>query len=149
MRQVPRRGKRVDGMSNSRPLRRLAVSRKAIAGRRKDRAAGRWPFGGPSLSTVRRWIRQGVAAGWIEAGDVKRTGKPGRPARLYRLTAAGRELAAGKPPLDEEIRALRVLRLLRRARGRALTEDQVVAAYQDAMAPAEAARRELTTQVTP
>ncbi len=127
-------------MSNSRAHRRaLAVSRKAIVKRRKDRAArGRWPFGGPSLSTMRRWMKQLEAAGLIRRCGVERTGKPGRPAQLYELTEAGKQRPQSELTVREQIIEERVLRLLRRARGKALTEDQVWAAYKAAMAPAEA-----------
>lgn len=137
-------------MSNSRRFRRhLAVSRKAIDKRRKvaaierrRKASGRWPFGGPSMSTVRRQLKQLEAEGLAERKGVERTGKPGRPAQLWGLTERAKERPVSDLSPEEVIHVLRVERLLRRARGKALTEDQIVAAYEEAMAPAEAARRE-------
>lgn len=127
-------------MSNSRPARRkLAATRKAITARRKARAAGRWPFGGPSLSTVRRWLNQLVAAGLAER-EVMRTGKPGRPPYGYRLTEKGIARPSGDRSPEESIVDLRVERILRRARGKPLTEDQIIAQYQAAMAPAQRER---------
>jgi DNA-binding PadR family transcriptional regulator len=74
-------------VSNSRPFRRrLAAIR---SGRTKTRA--RFPWGPPSLSTVRRQMRQLEADGDIERVGVDRTGKPGRPAIMYRLTEKGRQ----------------------------------------------------------
>ena len=74
-------------MSNSRPFRRrLAAIR---SGRVKTRA--RFPWGPPSLSTVRRHLRQLEAEGVVERAGVDRTGKPGRPATLYQLTEKGRQ----------------------------------------------------------
>jgi predicted ArsR family transcriptional regulator len=128
-------------VSNGRRFRRqLAVSRKATDKRRKARQAGRWPFGGPSLSSVRRWLKQAEAAGLIERCGVERTGKPGRPAQLWGLTEAGKNRPATGLSLDDEMHVMRVERLLRRARGKALTEDQIMADYRAAMAPADAAR---------
>ena len=131
-------------MSNSRPFRRrLAVSQQAIAKRRKDRAAGRWPFGGPSLSTVRRWLRQLYLAGHVER-TVHHTGKPGRPPYAYRLTEARRrELEADPRSLEDSITDERVVTILRRARGKALTEDEILARYKVAMDRRNAAAREL------
>jgi predicted ArsR family transcriptional regulator len=120
--------------------RRLAVSQKAIDRRRQDRKAGRWPFGGPSLSSVRRWMKQAEADGTIECCGVERTGKPGRPAKLYQLTEAGKQRTKGEGTYEEELHAIRVERVLKRAKGRRMTEDEIIAAYRDAMAPAEAAR---------
>lgn len=73
-------------MSNSRPFRRrLAAVR---SGRAKTRA--RFPWGPPSLSTVRKQMRQLEADGDVERAGVDRTGKPGRPAIMWQLTEKGR-----------------------------------------------------------
>lgn len=130
-------------MSNSRAMRRrLAVSRKAIDKRRRDRVAGRYPFGGPSLSSVRRWLNQLVAAGLAER-EVQRTGKPGRPPYAYRLTEAGMRSPTDERPAEDVIVDERLTTLLRRAKGKALTEDQIIARYKEAMARRDAAAREL------
>lgn len=131
-------------MSNSRPFRRrLAVTQKAIAKRRKARQAGRWPFGGPSLSTVRKWMRALYLAGHVER-TVQHTGKPGRPPYAYRLTEARRrELKDDPRSADDSILDERLLTILRRARGRPLTEDQIIARYKAAMDRRNAAVREL------
>ena len=72
-------------MSNSRPFRRrLAAVR---SGRTKTRA--RFPWGPPSLSTVRKQMRQLEAEGFVEQ-SVQHTGKPGRPPHVWRLTEKGR-----------------------------------------------------------
>ena len=120
-------------MSNLRPFRRrLKVTQKAIAKRRKDKAAGRWPFGGPSLSTVRKWMRALYLAGHVER-TVQHTGKPGRPPYVYRLTELGkRDLERGRS-VEDEILDERLITILRRARGKPLTEDQIVARYKAAM----------------
>lgn len=74
-------------MGNARSFRRgLAASKQA----RKSRP--RFPYGGPSLSSVRRWMRQLEAAGDVEQ-TVQQTGKPGRPAHLWHLTAQGKRSA--------------------------------------------------------
>lgn len=74
-------------MSNSRSFRRhLAAVR---SGRVKTRA--RFPWGPPSLSTVRRHMRQLEAEGVVECAGVERTGKPGRPATQWQITEKGRE----------------------------------------------------------
>lgn len=128
-------------MSNSRPFRRrLAVTQKAITKRRKDRAAGRWPFGGPSLSTVRKWTRQLWLAGLVER-TVEHTGKPGRPPYVYRWigpTPDGDGRTIGEHIVDE-----RLVTILRRAKGRPLTEDQIIARYKEAMDRRNKAAREL------
>ncbi len=123
-------------MSNSRRLRRnLAANRKAIDKRRKARAAGRWPFGGPSLSTVRRWLRQLEAQGLAERKRAEPTGKPGRPPDMWRLTEKGLSLPSERT-YGEQVTDLRIERILRSARGKPLTEDEIMAAYQERMAPA-------------
>ena len=72
-------------MSNGRSFRRnLAASKHA----RQPRP--RFPYGGPSLSSVRRWLKQLEANGDIERKGINRTGEPGRPAVLYGLTEQGR-----------------------------------------------------------
>jgi hypothetical protein len=111
--------------------------REALAEQRRlDRRAGRWPFGGPSLSTVRRWMRDLWKAGLVER-TVERTGKPGRPPYAYTWIgpASGDDRSIGKQIVDE-----RIVALLRRARGRPLTEDEILARYEKAMAPVKAAR---------
>ena len=77
-------------MSNSRGFRRrLAVSQQA---RETREMAPRWPWGGPSMSTTRRQLKQLEADGDIERVGVDRTGKPGRPAVLYQMTEQGRSV---------------------------------------------------------
>jgi DNA-binding PadR family transcriptional regulator len=70
-------------VSNSR--RRL---RRGLKASREARVA-RFPEKPPSLGTVRRWLKQCEAEGTIERAGEEHTGKPGRPAHLYQLTAAG------------------------------------------------------------
>ena len=109
--------------------------------RRKDRAAGRWPFGGPSLSTVRRWMRELYKA---QPQNVERTvdhtGKPGRPPYLYRWI--GPE-STEKRSVEDQIVDERLTTILRRARGKPLTEDQIIARYKAAMDRRNEAAREL------
>jgi predicted ArsR family transcriptional regulator len=74
-------------VSNSRGFRRR------LAASKQERAARpRYPYGGPSLGTVRRWMKQLEAAGHVERG-VEHTGKPGRPAHLWTMTAEGKRHA--------------------------------------------------------
>ena len=74
-------------MSNSRSFRRrLAASREV----RESRPG--YPYGGPSLGTVRRWMRQLEAAGHVERSE-ERTGRPGRPAHLWTMTPEGKRYA--------------------------------------------------------
>ena len=129
-------------MGNLRPFRRrLAVSQRTIAKRRRDRIAGRWPFGGPSLSTVRRWMRELYKAEPQNVErTVQRTGKPGRPPYAYRWI--------GPPSTDgrtfgDAIADERLVTILRRARGKPLTEDQILDRYKAAMDRRNAAAREL------
>jgi len=83
---------------------RKTVGRARVAARRT--AYDQWPFKGPSLSSVRRWIKAGEAEGTIECVGVERTGKPGRPSRLYQLTAEGKERTAESPwSSSDEVRA--------------------------------------------
>ena len=71
-------------MGNSRSFRRrLAGSRTA------RKARSRYPWAAPSLSTVRKQLRQLEAEGFVEQ-SVEHTGKPGRPPHVYRLTEKGR-----------------------------------------------------------
>lgn len=86
-------------MSNSRRFRRsLAASKQARAETRP-----RYPYAAPSLSTVRRQVRQAVADGDIEAKGVQRTGKPGRPPVQYGLTKQGREKKWTAPQITDMI----------------------------------------------
>lgn len=128
-------------MSNSRACRRrLGVSRNAIDNRRKARrAAGRWPFGGPSLSTVRRWMRQLEAQGLAERTRAEPTGKPGRPPDMWTLTETGKRRPVSKRTDAEEVNDIRLETILRRARGKALTEDEIMTRYEKAMAPVKGA----------
>ncbi len=75
-------------MSNSRTFR-----RRLKTGQRPKR----FPEQPPSLGSVRRWLKQGVAGGTVERAGEERTGKPGRPAHLWQLTAEGKERAANDP----------------------------------------------------
>src|SRR5258708_5794241 len=75
-------------MSNNRTFR-----RRLKTGQRPKR----FPEQPPSLGSVRRWIKQGVTEGLIERAGEERTGKPGRPAHLYQVTAEGKERAASDP----------------------------------------------------
>ena len=136
------------GMSNIRPFRRrLAVNQKAISKRRKARQAGRWPFGGPSLSSVRRWLKQGEAAGLVTHTVERKRGRPW----LWTLTEAGKqhvekrakERAEHGRSDDDAIVEDRVVNLLRRAKGKPLTEDQIIARYKEAIARRDKAAREM------
>ena len=73
-------------MSNSRPFRRRVAA--VRSGRAKTRA--RFPWGPPSLSTVRRQLRKLEAEGFVEQ-TVLRTGKPGGQPHGWRLTDKGRD----------------------------------------------------------
>jgi predicted ArsR family transcriptional regulator len=88
-------------------------------------------------------MKQLEAEGLIERKGVERTGKPGRPAQLWGLTELGKQRPAGELSYEEELDAVRVERILKRARGKRMTEVEIMAAYKKAMAPAEAARREM------
>lgn len=79
---------------------RKTVGRARVAARRT--AYSQWPFKGPSVSSVRRWLNQGVEEGTIERAGEERTGKPGRPAHLFQLTAEGKERAASHSSVDEQ-----------------------------------------------
>ena len=129
-------------MSNLRPFRRrLKVTQQAIAKQRRDRAAGRWPFGGPSLSTVRRWMRELYKAEPQNVErTVQRTGKPGRPPYAYRWIGPPSEDGRS---VEDAIVDERLVAILRRARGKPLTEDQIIARYKEAMARRDKAAREL------
>jgi DNA-binding PadR family transcriptional regulator len=79
-------------VSNSRAFRRrLAVSQQAIGKRRKGKARTRYPSAPPSLGTVRRWLNQCVAEGTVERKPAPRTGKPGNPGYVYKITEKGLE----------------------------------------------------------
>jgi DNA-binding PadR family transcriptional regulator len=85
-------------VSNSRSFRRrLAASREARPAR------PRFPWGGPSLSTVRKWMKQLEAAGDIEPKGTERTGKPGRPPMMYGLTEQGKRRNWTAPQLTDAI----------------------------------------------
>ena len=78
-------------MSNSRPFRRrLAASREGRTGPAGRKSRARFPWGPPSLSTVRKQLRQLEAEGLAEQ-SVEHTGKPGRPPHVWRLTEKGRQ----------------------------------------------------------
>ena len=82
-------------MSNGRAFRRrLAVSKQKAAAQRMARP-GRWKEGGPTIETVRRYLRTAEEAGVVERAGVQRTGKPGRPEQLWQLTDAARSLSPG------------------------------------------------------
>jgi hypothetical protein len=71
----------------------------------------RYPYKAPALSTVRGWLRGLENAGDIERAGTEHTGKPGRPAVLWDMTAQGKEKAADHPlpdPPDRE-QARRIL----------------------------------------
>jgi predicted ArsR family transcriptional regulator len=74
-------------MGNSRSFRRGLAANKQTR-----QARPRYPYGGPSLGTVRRWMRELEDAGHVER-SVEHTGKPGRPAHLWTLTAEGKRYA--------------------------------------------------------
>ncbi len=79
-------------MSNSRSFRRrLTAVRSGGKGPLGRKSRARYPWGPPSLSTVRRQMRQLEAEGFIEQGVAQRTGKRGRPPHVWRLTAKGRD----------------------------------------------------------
>ena len=46
----------------------------------------------PALGTVRKWLRDGEAAGVCERRRGESAGKPGRPPDLWQLTEKGRQL---------------------------------------------------------
>lgn len=141
-------------MSNLRPFRRrLAVTRKAIGKKRQAaatlrwrRTRGRYPFGPPSLATVRRQLKALEAAGLAER-SVRRTGKPGRPSHVWRLTEAGKRHPDGRTP-GEAVVDERVTEILRRAHGKPLTEDQIIGRYEANMAKAQEAQREIAEKAT-
>lgn len=72
--------------------------------------APRFPVKPPALGTVRRWVKQGVAEGLIEPAGVERTGKPGRPANLYQVTAQGKERAQSAPSVRDQLTELQAKR---------------------------------------
>lgn len=127
-------------MSNSRGFRRrLAVSKQQRA------AQPRFPWGGPSLSTVRRQLKQLEADGDIERKGVDRSGKPGRPAVLYGLTEQGKRRDWTAPQLTDLItRAIHdrklkdVPLLLRLLKMKDPEQAERVIASIEALAPAEA-----------
>lgn len=47
----------------------------------------------PSLPTLYRCLREGQAAGWIEASEAPATPGPGRPPQRYSVTDRGRAAA--------------------------------------------------------
>lgn len=77
-------------MSNSRSFRRrLTATRTGRATRGGRKARARFPWGPPSLSTVRRQMRKLEAEGFVEQ-TVVHTGKPGGQPHGWRLTEKGR-----------------------------------------------------------
>lgn len=90
---------------------RRTVGRARVAARRT--AYDQWPFKGPSLGTTRRWLKEGVAEGGVERAGEEHSGKPGRPAHLYQLTADGKERAADLPSLGEMRTDLQVRKVAR------------------------------------
>jgi DNA-binding PadR family transcriptional regulator len=78
-------------VSNSRSFRRrLAASKTGRAGRGGRKTRARFPWGPPSVSTVRKQLRQLEAEGYVEQ-SVEHTGKPGRPPHVWQLTEKGRD----------------------------------------------------------
>jgi DNA-binding PadR family transcriptional regulator len=78
-------------VSNSRPFRRrLAASRAGRPGRAGRKSQARFPWGPPSMTTVRKQLRELEAEGLVEQ-SVQHTGKPGRPPHVWRLTEKGRQ----------------------------------------------------------
>jgi predicted ArsR family transcriptional regulator len=59
---------------------------------------------------VRRWLNQGVAEGLIERSVSERTGKPGRPAHLWQLTAKGKERGRDLPGTKDMLTELQARR---------------------------------------
>ena len=107
-------------MSNSRRLRRgLKVSRAA--------RAARFPEKPPALGTARRWLNQGVAEGLIERSVSERTGKPGRPAHVFRLTAEGKERTNSLPDSKTMLTELQCRRA-QALMNKGMSEDQAIAA---------------------
>jgi predicted ArsR family transcriptional regulator len=105
-------------MSNSRSFRRRLAT---------PRTGHRFPDRPPALGTVRRWLKQGVAEGTIERAGEERTGKPGRPAHLWQLTAEGKERAQSAPDFKTmltELQARRAHALMRKG----MSEDRAIAA---------------------
>ena len=89
-------------MGNSRSLRRRMA--------KVAEPAPRFPVKPPALGTVRRWVKQAEADGLIEPAGVERTGKPGRPANLYQLTAEGKEHARSAPSARDTLTELQAKR---------------------------------------
>ena len=85
------------------------------------------------MSSVRRWLKAAEAEGTVERKGVARTGKPGRPAILWGLTEFG-EQHPMEGTYEDLLYAERVKIILRRAKGKPMTEDQIVAAHDAAMA---------------
>jgi hypothetical protein len=68
----------------------------------------RYPHKAPALGTVRGWLRQLEATGDVERAGVEHTGKPGRPAILWRKTEQGSRRSPPVPevPTREEARKI-------------------------------------------
>lgn len=106
-------------MSNSRRFRRRLKA---------SQRPKRFPEQPPSLGSVRRWLKQGVAEGLIERAGEEHTGKPGRPAHLWQATAEGKERAASNPrdtrAMLTELQAKRARALMKKG----MSERRAVAA---------------------
>jgi DNA-binding PadR family transcriptional regulator len=95
----------------------------------------------PTLGTVRRWLRATAAEGLIERKEVRRTGRPGRPAMQWGLTEQGRTALPRVPAAVQRMQLERIRRqenLWKRRREQRGT--QAIAAAQD---KATKARRKL------
>ena len=75
-------------MRRTRALVKVAAALMADPDGRKSRA--RFPWGPPSLSTIRRHLRQLEAEGLVEQCGPMQTGKPGGQPHGWRLTEKGR-----------------------------------------------------------
>jgi DNA-binding PadR family transcriptional regulator len=85
--------------STSRHAAKRRANRKAVAPARvaaRRTAYDQWPFRGPSVSSVRRWLKEAEAEGGVRHAGVEHTGRPGRPAHLWELTEKGRENVSGR-----------------------------------------------------
>jgi DNA-binding PadR family transcriptional regulator len=51
----------------------------------------RAPSEAPSIPALYRHVRRGLDEGWLDVVDAEHSEGPGRPSRLYELTAAGRD----------------------------------------------------------
>jgi predicted ArsR family transcriptional regulator len=81
---------------------------------RRRTAYDQWPFKGPSVSSVRSWLKAGEAEGVIERAGTVRTGKPGRPAHLWQVSDKGKERAAAARSLADmrsDLQAQKVARM--------------------------------------